>query len=146
MTAQDIFNDISNKLPIIRPSQVSLNTIHKFIAVSHNLKIKPVTYFIQVARNSNPAYTGLVIECLIIDETRLFDIVVGVDNVTINTIWLREIKKVEVLTSTIREVEKTDYFAQLNISYGSMAAFFYKTNIDRINEFFLISNLISNIK
>ncbi|OFY24555.1 MAG: hypothetical protein A2W98_08945 [Bacteroidetes bacterium GWF2_33_38] len=154
MTIQEIFDDISKRVVTIKISEATLNVYKSFIKESENLIIQPVSHFIQIARNNNPELQGLVVESLIIDETRLFDIVIGTDNVDINTIWIKDILKVGVQLVPVisrtkensQEIIKTEYFSQLNILYSTNIGFIYRTNVDRIGELFQLANLLTKMK
>ncbi len=154
MTIQDIFDDISKRFVTIKASEMTLNVYQAFLKESENLKIKPVRHFVQIARNHNPQLQGLVVESLIIDETRLFDIVIGTDNVDINSIWIKDIVKVGVQSIPVisktkendQEITKKEYFGQLNIQYTDGQQYFYKTNIDRISELFQLATILTKMK
>ena len=154
MTIHDIFDDIFKRLVTIKASETTLNVYKTFLKESENLKIKPVRHFVQIARNPNSQLQGLVVESLIIDETRLFDIVIGTDNVDINSVWIKDIVKVGVqsvpVISKNKENEKDiinkEYFGQLNIQYTAGQQYFYKTNIDRIGELFQLATLLTKMK
>jgi hypothetical protein len=154
MTMQEIFNDITKRLVTIKASETTIMAYNAFLNESPNLNIRPIRHFIQIARNPNPQLQGLVIECLIVDEKRLYDIVVGTDNVDINSIWIKDLVKVGVQTipviSKIKENEqdiiKKEYFAQLLITYSPGHNYFYKTNIERIGELYQLASLLTNMR
>ena len=154
MTIHDIFDDIFKRLVTIKASETTLNVYKTFLKESENLKIKPVRHFVQIARNPNSQLQGLVVESLIIDETRLFDIVIGTDNVDINSVWIKDIVKVGVQSVPVisknkeneKEIINKEYFGQLNIQYTAGQQYFYKTNIDRIGELFQLATLLTKMK
>lgn len=154
MTIQEIFNDISKRLVTIKASETTIMAYNSFLKESPNLHIKPIRHFIQIARNPNPQLQGLVIECLIVDEKRLYDIVIGIDNVDINSIWIKDLVKVGVQTIPVisktkeneQEIIIKEYFTQLLITYSTGDNYFYKTNIERIGELYQLASLITNMR
>lgn len=154
MTTQEIFNDISKRLVIIKASETTIIAYNSFLNEIPNLNIKPIRHFIQIARNPKPHLQGLVIECLIVDEKMLYDIVVGTDNVDINSIWIKDLVKVGVQTIPVisktkendQELVKKEYFAELLITYSPGHNYFYKTNIERIGELYQLASLLTKMR
>ncbi|CAM3930142.1 hypothetical protein FLCU109888_09515 [Flavobacterium cucumis] len=154
MTIQEIFNDITKRLITIKASETTIMAYNSFLNESSNLNIKPIRHFIQIARNPNPQFQGLVIECLIVDEQRLYDIVIGTDNIDINSIWIKDLIKVGIQTIPVisktkeneQEIVKKEYFAQLLITYSPGNNYFYKTNIERIGELYQLASLLTNMR
>lgn len=154
MTIQEIFNDITKRLVTIKASETTITAYNAFLKEVPDLHIKPIRHFIQIARNPNPQLQGLVIECLIIDEKRLYDIVVGTDNLEVHSIWIKDLVKVGVQTIPViskikeneQEIIKKEYFAQLLIMYSPGHNYYYKTNIERIGELYQLASLLTNMR
>ena len=154
MTIQEITNDITKRLATIKASETSIMSYNAFLKEIPSLNIKPLKYFIQTARNPDPQLQGLIVECLIVDEKRLYDIVIGTDNLDINSIWIKDLVKVGVNTIPViskikeneQEVIKKEYFAQLLIMYPSGKNYYYKTNIERIGELYQLASLLINMR
>ena len=101
---KDIFQEISKKLAAIKADQTTIIALNK-MAESISGEGLPLKTFVQIAQNPNPQMQGLVVEILIVTKDKLYDIVVGVDNLTMNTVWIAEIIKIEIaLNSTDRKI------------------------------------------
>ena len=154
MTTQEIFTEISKHLTTIKASETTIRTYNLFVNESHSLQIKPIKHFVQIVEKPKPQLQGLIIECFIIDEKKLYDIVVESDNVNINSIWIKDLIKVGVQTITAvskikendQENVKKEYFAQLTITYLSGQSYFYRTNIERIGELYQLASLLINMR
>ncbi|GEM_PF-1463340 len=150
---KDIFQEISKKLAAIKADQTTIIALNK-MAESISGEGLPLKTFVQIAQNPNPQMQGLVVEILIVTKDKLYDIVVGVDNLTMNTVWIAEIIKIEIaLNSTDRKIVENgvervqkEFFCQMNLMYANSSIFFYKSNQDRFADFLEIRNTILKLK
>ncbi len=150
---KDIINDISKKLLAIKANSATIGAFNK-LADSISNESTPLKTFIQIAQNPNPQMQGLVVETLIITKDKLYDIVVGVDNLTMNTLWINEILKIElVVDSTDRKIFEDgiesfqkEFYCQMNLMYSDTYNFFYKSNLERLSDFLEIRTTILSLK
>ncbi|MES2516448.1 MAG: hypothetical protein V4580_20010 [Bacteroidota bacterium] len=149
-----LIQEVQKKLNAIKADNTTIEVFNK-LANSMLLENELVQRsFIQISQHPNPQLQGLAVEVLIITKDKLHDIVVGVSNLTINTVWIKEIVKVELfVNSTHRRTvmgatEQTisDFHTQLNIMYSSGHTLYYKANLDRYQDCVDIRNLIIKIK
>jgi hypothetical protein len=150
---KDIIQEISKKLVAIKANNTTINAFNQ-LADSIINESQPLKTFIQIAQNPNPQMQGLVVETLIVTKDKLYDIVVGVDNLTVNTVWIAEILKVEILmNSTDRKIVENgvervqkEFYCQMNLMYANSYIFFYNSNLERFVEFLDIRNTILKLK
>lgn len=152
MNIQEIFTKIRIDINIIKSNEIIKEQYNNLEVFLKSKNINVIHFFSQIKRNEH--YNGLICESMFFDNEYIYDIVVGVDNIDIHFVLLKNVSKINVSTrpNYIKDKledgtvsQKIEFTSQLNISYQENSTLYYTTTTERYNDLLIIADILTKM-